>query len=377
MRLLLPSILLAACAPAPESPSAPDRVAIVIAEKSSSGARLVAIDERGDRQFELIYGPEDGARETHPAISPDGKWILYTSTRGGTSQKLWLAQIGNAPRELQVTHGPSIETQAAWAPDGTSFVFATLDGTNFDLYRMGFARGRVAPQATRITHGGGHEVSPSFAPDGSIIYASAALDSYDSHLERLMPDGTIVQVTAGPNEGAPAVSPDGHWIAYACRQTTIIPEPVTPSTPINGERKPIGSIQHRDICVRPLAMPADSTETIAPVVSLPPSDEDGPVWSRDGRYLFATSAVWGENGVLFSSVIFIDMKERPRRARILLDHGGPAPRMTPAIGTSQLMSADLAQNPEYLSSLARIMTKRIQQQIREEQGSDAAGSASP
>jgi hypothetical protein len=52
--------------------------------------------------------------------------------------------------------------------------------------------------------------------------------------------------------------------------------------------------------------------------------------------------------------------------------------MTPAIGTSQLISADLAQNPEYLTSLARIMAKRIQQQAREEQADDPdPGSASP
>ncbi|HEY4056554.1 MAG TPA: hypothetical protein VGM39_08085, partial [Kofleriaceae bacterium] len=304
MRLLLLSTLLAACAP-PEKPTAPvERVAIVIAEKSSSGARLVAIDERGDRQFELFEGAED-ARETHPAISPDGTWLLYTS-----AQKLWLARLGSTER-MQVTTGGSVETSPAWAPDGRSIAFASTAGGSFDLMRETFHDGKLdAP--TTLTHGAGHEVSPSFAPDGSIIYASAALDSYDSHLERLMPDGTIAQVTAGPNEGSPAVSPDGKWIAYTCRQTTVIKLTDNNGVPLENPTAgtmPVATIQHRDICVRPFAMPADSTETIAPVVSLPPSDEDGPVWSRDGRYLFATSAVWGENGVLFSSVIFIDMRE--------------------------------------------------------------------
>jgi Tol biopolymer transport system component len=284
--------------------------------------------------------------------------------------------MGGAPGDLrQLTFGPSIDTHPAWRLDGRSFAFAsTLDGNangkNFNLFRVDLDDNGHPGVTTQITFGARHEVSPSFAPDGSIVYASAALDSFDSHLERVAPDGAITLVTSGHGEGAPAVSPDGAWIAYTCQQTT----PVDRETDAAAPPTVVATIQHRDLCVRPSSMPADSAATIAPVVSLAPSDEDGPVWSRDGRYLFATSAVWGENGVLFSSVIFVDMTERPRKARILLDHGGPAPRMTPAVATGQLISADLAQNPEYVSSLVRIMSRRIQQQVRAEQD---ANSTSP
>ena len=35
-------------------PETPDRIAIIVAERGAQGARLVVLDERGDRQFDLV-----------------------------------------------------------------------------------------------------------------------------------------------------------------------------------------------------------------------------------------------------------------------------------------------------------------------------------
>src|SRR5664279_1093626 len=73
-----------ACSRPPATPVAPaaDRVAIVVAERGDHGIHLVGIDEHGDRQFELVRAAEEPARDTNPAISPDGKWIVFASSRG-------------------------------------------------------------------------------------------------------------------------------------------------------------------------------------------------------------------------------------------------------------------------------------------------------
>src|SRR5690606_17917210 len=96
------------------------------------------------------------------------------------------------------------------------------------------------------------------------------------------------------------------------------------------------------------------------LVNLPLTDESGPVWSPDGRYVFATSLLRGAAGnPLFSSVIVIDLRERPVKARVLQDRAGAFARLTPAIGRTPLDTAALAADPEYLPELARIMAREM------------------
>jgi hypothetical protein len=69
-----------------------------------------------------------------------------------------------------------------------------------------------------------------------------------------------------------------------------------------------------------------------------------------------------EGNVVFSSVIVVDLRERPRRARLLQDRTGAIPRLTPAITRTPLDAEALAADPEYLPELARIMASALAQQ---------------
>jgi len=82
---------------------------------------------------------------------------------------------------------------------------------------------------------------------------------------------------------------------------------------------------------------------------------------------FATSILRGAAGnVVFSSVIVIDMRERPLHARLLVDRVGAIPRLTPAVTRTALDASALAANPEYLPELRRIMAGAIAKQKLEE-----------
>src|SRR5688572_6468036 len=91
---------LAACAPVrtPRATTDSDApIAIVISERGPGGLRLVAIDESGDRRFPVIAQAATPGGDSHPAISPDGKWIVFASKRrrrqrAGTN--LWIAPLG-------------------------------------------------------------------------------------------------------------------------------------------------------------------------------------------------------------------------------------------------------------------------------------------
>jgi hypothetical protein len=103
------------------------------------------------------------------------------------------------------------------------------------------------------------------------------------------------------------------------------------------------------------------------LVDLPLTDEGGPVWSRDGRFVLATSILRSTQGEpLFSSVIAIDTRAKPRTARILEDRVGAIARLTPAIAAAHLDATALDANLEYLPELARITNEAIAAQQAEQ-----------
>jgi dipeptidyl aminopeptidase/acylaminoacyl peptidase len=340
------SLVAAACGarPLPARPP-PDRIAIIASERGPAGARLVAIDEHGDRQFELVQPATVRVRDSHPAVSPDGAWIVFASSRDRTLDQtsLWIVAPGIAMLPRRLTDGPAIDVYPVWSPDGSAIVFAsTREGGDFDLWRLAMHDGRPG-ELTQLTHGTGHEVTPAVARDGTIFYAEVTPigegHEVESHLEARAPDGTIHALTSGPADSSPAISPDGARLVFARPQ-------------IHGG-KPDSE----------LWMMVRGTGAITPLVDLPVTDESGPVWSRDGRFVFATSVLRGEaDKVVFSSIIYVDLREAPPLARILEDRVGAIVRLTPAVTTTPLDTTALHANPAYLPELASIMNRAIQAQ---------------
>jgi hypothetical protein len=110
-------------------------------------------------------------------------------------------------------------------------------------------------------------------------------------------------------------------------------------------------------------VPRNNHDPATKLADLPLTDEGGPVWSRDGRFVFATSLLRGAEGnPLFSSVIVIDLQDHV--ARILEDRVGPISRLTPAIVAPRLDAKALDSDPEYLPELARITQRAIEEQTR-------------
>lgn len=96
-----------------------------------------------------------------PDLSPDGKWIVFSSTRHTAKPNLYLKTI-NGRAVTQLTGDPSADVQPAFSPDGRSVIFASDRSGNWDLWMVGLEGG----QATQITRSPMHEIHPSFAPDG-------------------------------------------------------------------------------------------------------------------------------------------------------------------------------------------------------------------
>jgi Tol biopolymer transport system component len=325
----------------------PESVVIVASETGPRGFRLVAIDEHGDRRFELIAPASRLVQDKNPAISPDGRWIVFSSSRGRARDETrpWIARLGAAATPRRLTGGAGkadpIDAHPVWLPDGAAIVYAsTRDGGDFDLWLLPMVDG-LAGTPARLTDDPGHEITPTIAPDGTIAFAMVtpiAGNTVESRLAERTTDGTIRMLTDGPADTSPAFSPDGRALVFA-----------RPAIHDGTPHSELWWMKRGGADVRPL-------------VVLPLTDESGPVWSPDGRYVFATSVLRGAAGnVVFSSVIHVDLRERPARARILGDRAGAVARLTPAIAARRLDEVALRNAPEYLPELARIVAARIEE----------------
>jgi eukaryotic-like serine/threonine-protein kinase len=156
----------------------------------------------------------DAGLTTDPALSPDGKLVVYASDRaGGDNLDLWVQQIGGgAP--LRLTSDPANEYEPSFSPDGTRIVFRSeRDGGG--LYAMPALGGEP-----RLIAKGGQQ--PRFSPDGTRIAYVKSLGSGQSGITEgelfVVPStGGTARKLVSQEVGAasPVWSPDGAFILFA------------------------------------------------------------------------------------------------------------------------------------------------------------------
>lgn len=115
----------------------------------------------GVTQWEFARLTTAGGFTTHPALSPDGRLLAYSSDRGaGRDADIWVQPLsGGTP--VQVTKDPAADTSPDFSPDGSEIVFRSWrDGGG--IYIVGTSGGRER----RVTSRG---FSPRFSPDGKSV----------------------------------------------------------------------------------------------------------------------------------------------------------------------------------------------------------------
>src|SRR6059036_2954537 len=132
---------------------------------------IVSIDGSGERQ--LTKGTKD---EYHPAVSPDGKKLLFVSELNG-SRDIWVADP-DGQNAVPLTDDPGTEDQPAWSPGGRQIVYAAFpkEGGSFDLWTVNAdGSGR-----RRLTTTPANELFPAWHPDGvHLVYVTDASGNFD------------------------------------------------------------------------------------------------------------------------------------------------------------------------------------------------------
>lgn len=152
------------------------------------------------------------AFEESPRWSPDGKELLWVSTRDGNQELYRSSPSGE--HIVRLTNHPGEDNQPWWSPDGKEIVFSSNRDKGARLYKMkadGSAVKRLCPQIA----GHGNESWPVWSPKGTrIAFSCLVQGQWDIFL--VNPDGTEkFRLTDHPSQDTfPAWSPDGKKLVF-------------------------------------------------------------------------------------------------------------------------------------------------------------------
>jgi Tol biopolymer transport system component len=238
-----------------------------------------ALDVKADpaRYGRTLISERNGGRlNVSPALSPDGRQVVFLSERGLLAVEMYLADVdtGRIRRTLVKNavdpHFESLQfvhSAGAWHPDGRRLIFAGVRKGRPVLTILDVASGRREREIPFPSLG--EVVNPAWSPDGRRVAFAAnvggLLDLYvydltSGRLRRLTEDAFA--------DLQPAWSPDGRTIAFVSdRFTTRLSD-----LAFGGYRLAAADLESGE--VRPLATFEGDTKSVSPQ------------WSPDGASLY-------------------------------------------------------------------------------------------
>lgn len=171
-------------------------------------------------------------------ISPDGKWVIFTSERSGIPQ-LYIQPIDRTSQPRLLISSDSFQDQAAFSPDGSQLAFVASHERNAEIYLIPFQPDSLLDisMAINLTNYPGGDFRPAYSPDGQWIAFSSDRDyevkpdeqnpfsmQRTGEIYKVRVDGTgLTRLTNSDTwDGSPKWSEDGSEIFfYSLRQGKI------------------------------------------------------------------------------------------------------------------------------------------------------------
>ena len=164
---------------------AAQRSRIVFTRLAPTSSALYLADAYGNNERPLLSAK---GLDYNASFSADGKWIIFTSERGGSADIYRVHPDGSGLE--RVTTGPSYEDQAALSPDGRTLAFvSTRGGGTANVWLLDLRR----RQYTNLTNSSSGNFRPSWSPDGKWIAFSSDRDTKPG---RAKPSWELMQSTA-------------------------------------------------------------------------------------------------------------------------------------------------------------------------------------
>ncbi len=207
---------------------------------SPDGERLaVTISEPGDTNIwviDLATGAQtkltrDGLN-AFPSWTPDGERVTYLSSRGGYESSIdWKRADGSGESEplISTTEKGEVLGPGSWSPDGETLVFSRfLPSQPENVSDIWLARrdDDREPRPFGVTRTSG--IAPAVSPDGKwLAYTSGESGQSEIHVQPFPDGGERYQISTDGGR-KPVWSPDGRSIYYrALDERRILEAPVT------------------------------------------------------------------------------------------------------------------------------------------------------
>jgi len=171
---------------------------------------LLGPDRKPGVPFKLISSTRS---EGAPALSPDGKRIVFKSDRSGVSEVWLCASDGSNPVQLTSVGGLARDLGGMkWSPDGKSIVFDMNVGGEFGVYVIN-ANGGVP---RRLPSDAARSGWPCWSRDGQSIYFLSRRSGKAQVWKMPAGGGDAVQISHDPERAdLPRESPDGKFLYYS------------------------------------------------------------------------------------------------------------------------------------------------------------------
>ena len=186
---------------------------IVFSSNRSGAWRIWSVRPDGTELTQRTNADAD-EHDVDPVFSPNGKAVLFSSTRGGGAAGIWITPVdGSAPR--RICDGD----QAEWSPDGKSIVFRQSEKILTRELATGERR-HISPD------GWPHSSGPAWSPDGKTIAFACRWDDANAVFVVAAEGGEPRKVYDKKGACEPHWSPDGKRLVYETEThiCTIDPE---------------------------------------------------------------------------------------------------------------------------------------------------------
>jgi dipeptidyl aminopeptidase/acylaminoacyl peptidase len=193
-------------------PSREPVYSIAFASFAPLNTDIFIADADGSNAKPLIAHPD---LDYNPPFSPDGRWVVFTSTRNGSAD---LFRVRSSDEALErLTDDAAFDDQGVISPDGRYLAFVSSRSGQADIWVLELGSGA----ARNLTNHPAGDFRPSWSPDGQWIAFSSDRDSrkpmftfavlHSTKIVVVRADGSALRRVTSRNAaaGSPTWSQDG------------------------------------------------------------------------------------------------------------------------------------------------------------------------
>ena len=175
---------------------------------------LWASGSQGENAHALLPAPGGTTRYTEPRFSPDGKEVAFVARTQGPSGQLGVLDVSSG-KVREVTDNHVVVLSPAWSPDGRYIYFASSRGGTVNIWKISANGGDLE----QITSGQGDDAELDVSADGKrIVFSTWRTNTNIAQMDLTAKPGqpNVKLLTTDParNQVAPSYSHDGKHITY-------------------------------------------------------------------------------------------------------------------------------------------------------------------